>query len=354
MDRGLAGQISSGFRNAAQQIDWKKPLVRKATMAAFAVGGSLALAAAWKKAGTAMANGEVRRRQREANRRVQKAQRSLDKGKGEGKKCGESYINKNYQCSDDDDVTASGALGQDTHEGLYPVGTRDRFTKDNAVISINTRISNNSVSDALDSLDTIGASERASDLREFINNKKIQMVFRDNQEPVEMRDTFTSAIQKNIDVGVSWDPPIVEHFEGSTGYAAISDNHIVVIADGSSGKQFKVNPTEVRKSVLKGLAGGYSLYEHANGDDKAFIATLHTLGHMINKENKFEARPRGTKAGPQSSKINDREWFANNYVAWMVDRDAYRQYDRKGAEFVERVHQAAVQSSRLTAKKKNG
>ena len=59
------------------------------------------------------------------------------------------------------------------------------------------------------------------------------------------------------------------------------------------------------------------------------------MGHQVQWAADLKRRPRDAKSLTKYGTTNDKEYFAEHFVAWVIDADSYRAFDPIGADYIE-------------------
>ncbi len=143
------------------------------------------------------------------------------------------------------------------------------------------------------------------------------------------------------------------------GFTHPSFEHIVIKVRSTSNLN-KVNPEQLRQVVstaitkYKGNTKPYSRYQY---DDRAYAITaevgentglvttyLHELGHQIHYYAGEVDAPKGAKYLTQYSQKDHKEYHAESFVAWLLDRDALHKHDPVTAKHMDNVISKAIKA----------
>lgn len=118
------------------------------------------------------------------------------------------------------------------------------------------------------------------------------------------------------------------------GFTSQRWNHVTVKV--ASGDDFtKADPEKLKDLVATTLqARNPWTFTDGLADDSLegkAVTWLHELGHQVHFKTGLSKPPPGARAATQYSGYNDKEWHAEHFVAWALDRQAYAQYDPAGA-----------------------
>jgi len=232
----------------------------------------------------------------------------------------------------------------------------------NHAVTLNPRINSQTIDKALDSIGTPGASDRVAQLRQFIDKYEIQAVFPDGSKK-------PAAELRNAQNKLKWQPyslaNVVNIHEGVNGYTTPVFRHITV-ATNSRGRRdaLAINPGHLN-GLIEGIASNRASVNSmawtitseippGNADTRVLTTYLHEMGHQVHyKAGHFSHRVNGEWVSPvfRPTKAkdltiyatsNDMEWFAESFSAWMIDAEAYWDFDPVGAQFVEDTIKAVL------------
>lgn len=223
----------------------------------------------------------------------------------------------------------------------------DRLPADH-VITLNPRYTAAAIDEALDSIESTGASDRIQMLREFIAQNQLQAVFwdssRDKAQNVALARQIRYRPQRVEDVEIT-DP------EDYKGFSITGWKHVVVKSDGTkTGRIYDWNQTDDALKRIYGVAAsndGWELYwsmSETHGQRSAEMITyLHELGHVVHD---FADNPPPPETGRGSAteygKTDPDEFFAEHFTAWMLDAERLRKYDPVTHDFIESSFKRAL------------
>jgi len=252
----------------------------------------------------------------------------------------------------------------------------------NHLITANPRYDADSLDAALDSLTNNGAQERVRKFREFVRIHEIQSVFNDESAS----PTVNLAAVKNGLVNREWaresfvgDKILKEctgRYKEENGYTSENFNHVVVhtLSERYEYEMFDVD-SKILNSIVKdyikasatpntkvsGMSHGFNSQFKRTGDISYadignFLTYIHEVGHQVHIKAGIPrvpfllrvpewkepyAKPSFTKRG----NINELEWFAESFVAWVIDPDTFAAHDPGGAKFIEQTMDIALKTT---------
>lgn len=260
----------------------------------------------------------------------------------------------------------------------------------NHLITANPRYDANSLDAALDSLTNNGAQERVRKFREFVRIHEIQSIFIDKSKSsdanfavVKDKLNFQRLNWKDNDARLKrssgCDFMYLDTADGFTGY---DHDHLVTRTESKGHEKEKFNPdSKILNSVVKSAITKaesdtsdrewtYSLVmrklfmqtgDISDADTANFLAYLHEMGHQVQfkagmnqvggsesilwaptrKHLMYTTKRSITKYGDE----NVKEFFAESFVAWILDADSFAKYDPAGAKFIEETLDIALKAS---------
>jgi len=79
-----------------------------------------------------------------------------------------------------------------------------------------------------------------------------------------------------------------------------------------------------------------------------FFTWLHEIGHQVHFKGGTPNTPAGIDALTVYSGYNSKEWFAEHFVAWLLDRNAFAAWDPRAASYIDEVMDRALQADNPT------
>ena len=257
------------------------------------------------------------------------------------------------------------------------------------LVSTNPRLNPNSLDEAFDALATTGASQRVALFRKFVNKHEVQAVFFDASDPSKKQ--LDRLIEGVSDRSYTQNPTYKQYYKLITGLdappnrppgsatekryarAAIEGasevsgftsplfSHVVIKSNSKTesgagnSQDFKVDPAVLNNAVQKAVKRAKqgdphdilvssidAQYQHGNSDTSRFVTYLHEIGHQVHNaagSPLFNSLGKPLNSDFKSlsdyGKSKSTEWFAEHFAAWMLDAEAYRNFDPAGADFIE-------------------
>lgn len=238
---------------------------------------------------------------------------------------------------------SSGGLWGDKIEGVFSTG----------------KITAESLSKTL--ADVPGAADRVAQLGEFLRAGKVQGVFVTAQQ-MNARTNAAKAIAEAVNKFLGYDDSSLRRFSGGrdwNGFTSMVWRHVVVKAPADVAFK-RSTAKDLEKAIAEAFAireGGTGAYRMRDGsaapwsfssmakDEAArvLITYAHEMGHQIDY---FAGGQIPVKAWvTRYSQTNSKEWHAEHFAAWLLNRDALAAWNEKIARYFDRIMASAIEKA---------
>ena len=229
------------------------------------------------------------------------------------------------------------------------------------VVTINERITPESIDNAWAEIKTEGSRQRVARIKSLINKMGVNGLFTDEnirQDKDLVRKHAENAFKKlsapfQFQTWKQNEPSIdmILPGESSRGYCFKHPAYQYVQVNvtyptiGNPLRAFKVNADSLNSVVSRAISGDrfYSASsvalagETGSTDTQAFVTYLHELGHKVHFWAGTTPKAFGTKSVTRYSQVSDKEYVAEHFALWVLDEKTFREFDPKGADFIEDV-----------------
>lgn len=227
---------------------------------------------------------------------------------------------------------------------------------ENLVFSTVKKLNQTAIADSLQKIP--GAEKQVAKVAEFLNAHNTKSLILKQSEMG--RGKASIAIEKDVGEFLGKDAPSYVPYAYTTrrpsrvgGFTSQAWNHIVVKAKASD-RLDKLNPADMKQSVELATSGAQSSMPSewsissamdtiTDKQHPSVVPTwLHELGHQVHYKAGLPAKPASAPQLTVYSMTNDREWHAEHFAAWVLNRKALAQWHPETAEYFDNLLDKAI------------